>query len=168
MVINRSERKRSPRQTVVRIRLGLLGVDGFIRPMSIQLRQLGAQIKVLPLQIPETASSSIRQTSAADQIRQVPADDGAAEQDAKGEGGETVRRVRLGHRRVSEAALHSESRLCDQQCPPCGRSLHSDASRSTNRDCRRRRCRRRRTCQQRKLRSIHDILYGVSTFIEGV
>lgn len=53
-----------------RCRLGVVPRKGW--PLELEhlerLRHLGAQITVLPLQIPETASSSIRTTSAADQI----------------------------------------------------------------------------------------------------
>jgi nicotinate-nucleotide adenylyltransferase len=53
-----------------RCRLGVVPRKGWpLEPEHLEgLRHLGAQITVLPLQIPETASSSIRKTSASDQI----------------------------------------------------------------------------------------------------
>ena len=53
-----------------RCRLGVVPRKGWpLEPEYLdRLRHLGAQITILPLQIPETASSSIRKTSAADQI----------------------------------------------------------------------------------------------------
>ena len=53
-----------------RCRLGVVPRKGWpLEPEHLEgLRHLGAQITVLPLQIPETASSNIRKTSAADQI----------------------------------------------------------------------------------------------------
>jgi nicotinate-nucleotide adenylyltransferase len=53
-----------------RCRLGVVPRKGWpLEPEHLEgLRHLGAQITVLPLQIPETASSSIRMTSASDQI----------------------------------------------------------------------------------------------------
>ena len=53
-----------------RCRLGVVPRKGWpLEPEHLdRLRHLGAQITILPLQIPETASSSIRKTSAADQI----------------------------------------------------------------------------------------------------
>ncbi len=53
-----------------RCRLGVVPRKGWpLEPKHLeQLRHLGAEITVLPLQIPETASSSIRKTIAIDQI----------------------------------------------------------------------------------------------------
>ena len=53
-----------------RCRLGVVPRKGWpLEPQHLEgLRHLGAQITVLPLEIPETASSSIRKTSKADQI----------------------------------------------------------------------------------------------------
>ena len=61
---------RSSELWLKRCRLGVVPRKGWpLEPEHLeQLRRLGAEITVLPLQIPATASSSIRHTSAADQI----------------------------------------------------------------------------------------------------
>ena len=55
-----------------RCKLGIVPREGWPleRKHLEHLRQIGAEIRELPLQIPETASSSIRTTHAADQIPQ--------------------------------------------------------------------------------------------------